>query len=421
MNVLIIGKSARDEAFIKNIIKSPKLDKLFCIPGNPAIARYAECVNIPFDDITSIIEFAKENKVNLVISFDEYMIQSGLADICKQEELKVFAPVVNTAQIATSKSFCKKFAYKHKIPILRYGVFDKENSAVDYLEKSTFPVVIKYDYLAHQDSFVCKSFKEAKNIIEKVFHEAQKKVVIEEFLPGEIITLSVLTDGYQVLAFPYAKEYYYSLDGDGGYITKGVGAYVPNSKVSLKTEKKMAKEIVFPLLDSLQKSHGAYEGFLTFQILLLPDGQLKLLDILPTINIPIATCVFQLVEDDLLEIILSAIEGTLEDYQNFNISNDVVASLALMSGSYPNNAKIGSVVDGIENLDEDNIELFYNDVGMNSDYEIVTTGGRAFFMTARASTLNKAVCDLYNNVDTIQFNGKNYRNDIGKSSVSKEF
>jgi len=422
VKILVIGKSAREQAFIEKISESNKSEKIYCIPGNPAIAQFAECVNIPIEDLTSMVEFAKEYEIDLTIALDEYVIQNGIANIFKQENLKIFAPTQEAAQIATSRSFAKKFLYKNKIPTPKYAIFDKENSALDYLGKAEFPLMVKYDHLAHQDSFLCTSLIKARNIISNVFNEVEKKVVIEEYLEGEIITFSILTDGYNVIPLPYTKIYKRTLNGDGGAFTKGVGAYTPTNKISEDTEQKIAKEIIFPLLDVMQAHYMPYEGFLSVQLIILPNNEVKVLEFLPTISIPEATCTLQLIENDLLEIIYAATEGALEDYQgNIIISEDTCVSVALMSGSYPINPKTNSPVEGIEDLDDDNINLYYNETGMNEYYEVVTTGGRPFFMTSRASTLNKATENLYNNIGTINFNGKNYRTDIGKLNIYKGY
>ena len=163
-----------------------------------------------------------------------------LLKVVKEQGLKIFAPSFEAAQIATSRAFSKKFLYKNHIPTTKYGVFDKEQTAIDYINKSTFPLFVKYDHLAHEDSFLCTSFNKAKNTISKVFEEVQKKVIVEDFVEGEIITFSILTDGYNVLPLPYVKEYKRVLDGNGGAFTKGVGAYTPFNKVSEELENKIA-------------------------------------------------------------------------------------------------------------------------------------------------------------------------------------
>ena len=416
MNVLVIGKSAAAHSFVQLLTKFHRFDKLYCIPGNPAIASYAECINIAPDDITAMVEFAKENNIDITIPLDEYVIQNGIADIFIRENLKIFAPVVEAAQIATSRAFAKKFIYKQKVPSPKYGIFDRENTAIDFLKKINFPVVIKYDHLAHYDSFICTTYSKAKNVVEKVFFDIGKKVIIEEYTEGERIRLSILTDGYNVVPLPYVKEYDRALDGDGGEITKGVGAIAPSKKISSKTEEKIAQKIVFPILDALQRAGTPYIGFLSLKFILIPNGDIMLEECHPIPGIPEAVCSFQLINDDILSYINAALMGALEDCKpTFNTSEETVVCLALMSGNYPLNYRENVIVDGIEDIDEDNIELYYNDAGMNASYEISTTGGRPFFMSAKAATLNKASKDLYDNADTIKFPGMHYRKDIGKT------
>ena len=212
--------------------KSNCIEKIYCVPGNPAIAASAECINIALSDLTGFCEFVKEKNIDITIPFDEYVIYNGIANIFQQENLRVYAPTYEAAQISASRAFGKKFIYKQKIPTVKYGVFDREASAIDYLKKSDFPVVIRYDHIAHSDSFLCPTFSKAKEVLEKVFFDVGKKVVIEEFPEGEIIRLSILTDGYSVVPFPYVKEYDRAQDGNNGELTNGVGAYAPFAKIS---------------------------------------------------------------------------------------------------------------------------------------------------------------------------------------------
>ena len=417
MNIFVIGKSAGAQSFIELLSKSKYVDKIFCAPANPAIAEFAQCVNISLDDLTGFVEFVKANNIDITIPFDEYVIQNGIADIFTQENLKVFAPSFEASQIATSRAFFKKFIYKQKIPSPKYGIFDREASAIDYLKKSKYPVVIKYDHFANQDAFICAGFSKAKQIVEKVFFDVGKKVIIEEFSEGEIFRLSLVTDGYNVIPFPYVKEYDRALDGDNGEITKGVGAYAPFTKISSKLEEKIAQKIVFPLLDGLQNAGIPYIGFLSMKMVLTPNEDAELIECSPLPSVPEAVCAFQMIENDFIEIIKAAINGALEDVGTcFNLTDDTVVTTALLSGNYPDDYCENQAVSGIEDIDEDNIGLYYNDVGINSLYEISTIGGRAFFMSAKAGTLNKAADDLYSNTDKISFNEMYYRRDIGKTA-----
>ncbi len=413
MNIFVIGKSAGAQAFIELLNNSRSVNKIFCAPGNPAIALLAECVNISPNDITAFCEFAKENNIDITVPFDEYVIQNGITNIFMQENLKIFAPTVEAAQIATSRAFAKKFIYKQKIPTPKYGIFDREASAIDYLKKADFPVVIKYDHIANRDTFICPTFVKAKDVLEKVFFDVGKKVVAEELLEGEIFRLTVLTDGYTVIPCPYVKEY--TMDTCFNEITKDIGAYAPFFKISSRQENIIAQKILFPVLDALQNTGTPYVGFLSLKFLLTPKGEIMLLDcsVLPSISE--AVCIFQMIEEDIAMIINRAVDTTLEDMNSvINVTDDMLLSAALINEGYPADCAEKLSVQGIEDVDEDNIGVYYNDVGMNSVYEISTMGGRPFFLTARAGTLKKAVDDLYNNMDKIKFFGVQYRKDIGK-------
>ena len=409
MNVFVIGKSAAADAFIRLLNKTSDA-KIWCTQGNPAISAYAECINISPNDITGMVEFAKENAIDITIPLDIDVIQNGITNIFLQEKLNIFAPTIDAAQITTSRAFAKKLFHRQKIQTPKYGIFDREASAIDFLKKISFPVVIKYDYLSDYDTYICSSYSKAKDILEKVFFNVGKKVLVEEFIEGEIIRLGVISDGYNVVPLQYVREYN-TIKNEN--IIKSVGAYAPYNKISSRLEDNIAQKIVFPILDALQSIQTSYIGFLSLKMVVTHDEDIKLLECLPVLSESEAVCTFQMIEDDILKIINAATMGALEDFgMNINMTDNTLASAAIINEN-PDNKRI---VMGIEDLDEDNIELFYNDVGMNSLYEISTSGEKAFYITAKAGTLNKAVSDLYNNIDKINFSGMYYTKDIGKTN-----
>ncbi|MDD3593782.1 MAG: phosphoribosylamine--glycine ligase [Candidatus Gastranaerophilales bacterium] len=422
MKILVIGKTAREHAFIEKISNSPRITELFCVPGNPAIAEYATCVNIALDDIEAMASFAAEHQIDLTVALDEYVIAKGIADIFEQYNLKIFAPKISSAQIALSRVFAKKFMYKNKIPSSKYGIFDKETSAIDYARKSSYPLLIKYDTLEEQDTYFCETFNEAKKYIQKAFSDAQKQIVIEDYIEGDEITFTILTDGFNVLPFPFVKLYKRALEGDGGAITKGVGAYIPPNKINLHIEEIIAKKIVFPLLDTMQEESIAYEGFLSINFVITPKNEVKALEFSPAFNILEAVSVLPLVEDDLIDIIYASISGALGDeYSSLNITDDTVVSVGLLSGNYPFNHKENTMIEGIEDIDEDEVEVYYNNTAMNSSYELVTAGGLPVILRGTGSTVNNARERVYNCIDTITFPEIRYRKDIAKFNISKDF
>ena len=385
MRIFVIGKTAREHALIEQIAKSPRCKEIFCAPANPAIAEFATCVNITMDDLTSMAEFAKENLVDLTIVMDEDLIAKGISNLFKAEGLRIFAPTQEAAQLGTSRAFAKKFLYKLKAPITKYGVFDKENSAVDFAKKAQFPIKITFDYICETESFLCKTFHQAKETLSQIFSYGTRRVIIEEYAEGEEFNITILTDGYQVLPLPYVKK-------------ENDKAYTPVAQITSAIENDIAQNIIFPIIDALQNQGLSYEGFLSLRFLLQNNEQIIALEVQPTISIPEATCIFQLIKDDLLDIIFIATEGALEDcYQNIYTSDDAVVSKLLIA------PKEYSKVVGIENLDAENIELFYNKVGMNTNYEIITNDKDAFYMTAKASTITRAEQLLEENKNIVEF------------------
>ena len=391
MKVFVIGKTAREQAFIEQISKSKRCEEIFCAPANPAIAAFASCVNIAMSDISSMLEFAFENQVDLTVVFDEDLISRGIVNIFQDAGLRIFAPTSDAAQIALSRAFFKKFLYKQKVPILKYGVFDKENSALDFLKKATYPVVIKTDVKKNEDVFYCLTFSQAKQKLDEIFDMESQKIVIEEYVEGQEFAISVLTDGYQVLPLGYTRRIY---DND----LKQEISCTPVAQITAEIENTIAQKIIFPVIDALQAQKKPYVGFLSLKFLVCSDGSIYALDFEAGLGSQDATLLLQLIKDDLLDIVYVASEGALEDfYSNIDIAQDAVAGTRI---SAPN---AGMIVEGIEELDSDDIALYYNDVGMNINYEISTNGKNAFYMTSAAATLTKSIENLKENMRILNF------------------
>lgn len=391
MKVFVIGKTAREQAFIEQISKSKRCEGIFCAPANPAIAAFASCVNIAMSDISSMLEFAFENQVDLTVVFDEDLISRGIVNIFQDAGLRIFAPTREAAQIALSRAFAKKFLYKQKVPILKYGVFDKENSALDFLKKSTYPVFIKTDVKKNDDAFYCTTFGKAKKKLDEIFDNDPQRIVIEEYIEGQEFTVSVLTDGYQVLPLGYVKKIFDSSFGEEI-------SFTPVAQITAAIENIIAQKIIFPVIDALQAQKNPYVGFLSLKFLVCSDGAIYALDFSASLNVDEAVLFFQMIDDDLLDIVYIASEGALEDfYSSINISDDVLVASII---SAPN---ANMVVEGIEKLDADGIALYYNDVGMNINYEISTNGKNAFYMTSAAATLTKSIENLKENMRILNF------------------
>jgi phosphoribosylamine--glycine ligase len=421
MKVLVIGSGAREHALIWKLSKNKRIKEIFCIPGNPGITELATCVNINIENIGDMCEFALENDINLTIPLSDKVIANGICDLFRENNLQIFGPSKQAANIASNRAFAKKFMFKHKIPTPRYGLFDKENAALDYARKSTYPLLVRYDtpYAYAEDSFFCETYAQAKKNIEKSFANLNKTVVIEEYFGGHEITFTIITDGYNAVPLPYSRVYKRALDFDGGGMTQGIGAFAPVDKIDSVIENKIATGIVFPALDALNKEGTPYEGFLSISIIINDKNEVKAVDFRATIGDPEAQTVLPLVENDIFDVLYAASIGALGDeYEYLDINDQHSVTVYLTSGNYPSGCKKSIVIDGIENIDDDDLLLFYGDTAMNSYYEVVTNGGRVLSFTSTSSTLNKACERVYESLDIVNFEGKRYRKDIAKESLS---
>lgn len=415
MKILVIGMNAREEILTEKLLKSKKVEKVFCAPGNPSISKNAECVNINIDDIASFVGFAKENKIDLTITLNEYVISKGITDVFKENGLSIFAPSLSSALVSMNKITAKRFADKYYIKTPNSEIFDKEQAALSYLQKANYPVLIRVPDLVEEDGFYCETFKQARKQFIKLFNENNKYLIIEKFIEGDRVTLPAVTDGYNILAMPYVKTYRRMLDGDGGEFTKTVGAVAPFGKIDKDLEQEIAQNIIFRYLDSLQANNIHYEGFLSFDFVINEKG-VFLCDVIPTIDNVVATTVFPLIEDDITDIIFATINGALGDiYPSIKTNNLNIISVPLLCSKCAKDFDTQFVINGIENIDDDSINLYYNEIAMSENFDILAKGFRPIILNSAAATLTKAYSNIYSEIENISFKNLSYRKDVGKT------
>lgn len=416
MNVLIIGSGAKEYALAKLMKSYENVDLVFVAPGNDAVCEIANRVDIRADNTDELLDFAKANEIDLTIACSEQSIINGIADKFNNAGLMIFAPCAEAAKICTSKSSAKKFMYKTRIPTPKFGIFDRENMAVDYARKSTMPIVIKTDcHLPGENTVVCESFKIAKRVIEEAFNSQNKKLVIEDYAMGQEFTYYIITDGYNALPLSSVVPYKYSLDGDGGLVSSGVGAYAPFYMINKELEQRIFKEIIYPTLDELGKNHNQYVGILGIDIVLDNTGKLNVLEFNSFLQEPDAECVLALIDENIENLMRAAVTGSLtNEYAEIKKLEQYALSVVLNAGNYPVSGKSGAVISGLEDVD-DEINVAHFKTCKNARDEFETIGGRTLSVTAVGATLESAMKKAYENAKLIQFEGKKHRNDIGKT------
>lgn len=417
MKVLIIGSGAKEYTIAKKISYYENTSLVFVAPGNDAISEFANCVDIKVDDIDALLQFAKENAIDLTIVASETAIFNGIAEKFNEAGLMVFAPTSEAARITSSKSISKKFMYKTKIPTSKFGIFDRENMAVDYARKSSYPLVVKTDSHQHGENvFVCDNFKIAKRIIENLFDLKHKRIILEDFVFGHEFSYYVITDGYNAMPIQSVVPYKGTLEGNGGHLTSGLGSYSPFYMIDKALEARIFQEVVYPLLDELAKNGSSYVGVLGVDIILDRAGKLNVIEFNPFFKEPDAQSVLELFDENLLNVMRSAVVGSLVDeYSELKSLPLFSSSVVLSSGNYPNDTKYGHVISGLADAEEYSTIAHFNTTNNGSNY--VTSGGRTLVVTSVASTLDKSVEKTYDAIDLIDFNDKKYRKDIGKTLI----
>lgn len=416
MKLLIVGSGSTEYSIARLVSQYEDTELVFVAPGNAAIAEFSNCVDIKSDDINALVEFVKANEIDMTIACSEKSIEAGIAEKFNEEGLMIFAPSSEAARITTSKSAAKKFMYKTKIPTPKFGIFDRENIAVDYARKSKYPLVVKTDCHQHGENvFVCDNFKIAKRVIEDLFDAGQKKVVIEDYIAGQEFSYYVITDGYNAMPVNSVVPYKSVLEGNGGSITSGLGAYAPFYMIDRELEGRIFKNVIYPALDELSKNGNQYVGILGVDMILDRSGKLNVIEFNPFFKEPDAQCVLELLNENIVHIMRAAIAGSLVDeYSEISMKPLYSASLVLSAGNYPSEGKYGSVINGIDDAME-HCEISHFNTIKDNEGNTLTAGGRTLVLTSSASTLEKASKNLYECVDFISFEAMKYRKDIGKT------
>lgn len=411
---LLIGSGGREHAIAWKLAQSARLEKLYCIPGNPGIAAYAECVNIPVSDHAQLVQFARDASIDLVIVGPEGPLADGLADVFGAAGIRTFGPSRLAAEIESSKSFSKQFMARHRIPSARFKVFSDIVSASRYLERVDYPIVVKASGLAagkgvilpetRQEALVCLD----SMLIAGDFGDAGKEVVIEERLSGPEVSLLAFCDGKTVKMMLPAQDHKRLMDGDRGPNTGGMGAYAPAAVCSEEVFEEITRTVLQATVDGLYAEGRPYVGVLYAGLMLDPRGP-QVLEFNCRFGDPETQVLLPLLKTDLLEIVLACVEGRLAE-QTVEWSTGSAACVVLASEGYPGTYKTGKVVRGLDNLPEGSAVFHAGTKKQNG--EILTAGGRVLAVSGWADTLPEALARAYQAARQITFDGKQFRSDI---------
>lgn len=422
MKILMIGSGGREHALIKKLLESPKVEKIYCAPGNGGISCDAENVNISAMDIEGVVNFAKENKIDLVFVAPDDPLAAGMVDALEAEGIRAFGPKKAAAEIEASKVFSKNLMKKYGIPTADYQVFDNSKDAVDYVVNNNMaPVVVKADGLAlGKGVLICQTVEDAKAAIhsimdDKKFGESGSRVVIEEFLTGPEVSVLSFTDGKCVKPMVSSKDHKRALDGDKGLNTGGMGTISPNPYYTDEMAEICRKTIFEPTIDAMNKEGRTFKGCLYFGLMLTPKGP-KVIEYNARFGDPETQVVLPRLETDLVDICEAVIDGTLSDI-DIKWKKGAAACVVMASGGYPESYKKGIEMSGLDEKGGVEGAIVYHAGTKLENGKFYTNGGRVLGVTAVDDTLEGALKKAYEAVEKISFEGAHYRKDIGTCPV----
>ncbi|MCE1176410.1 MAG: phosphoribosylamine--glycine ligase [Burkholderiales bacterium] len=420
MNVLVIGSGGREHALAWKLSNSPKVSAVFVAPGNAGTAHLPKTRNITQVDNAALVQFAKSNQIALTVVGPEAPLAKGVVDAFRAEGLAIFGPTKAAAQLESSKAFAKDFMARHGIPTAFYGTFTDAPSAHNYVKQHGAPIVIKADGLAAgKGVVVAMTETEAHQAIDDMLEgnrlgDAGARVVIEEFLAGEEASFIVLCDGEHALPLATSQDHKRLLDGDAGPNTGGMGAYSPAPVVTDAVYERAMREVIHPTLDGMKADGIVFTGFLYAGLMISPDGAIKVLEFNCRMGDPETQPIMRRLESDLYDVLLAGALGQLNQVQ-LNWSKDVALGVVLAAAKYPDTPRTGDVMRIAADTDE--CVTFHAGTTLDKEGNTVTAGGRVLCVTATAPTLRAAQNAVYAHIKNIQFDGMQYRNDIGYRAV----
>lgn len=421
MKVLVVGSGGREHALVWKLSQSSKIDKIYCARGNAGIAQLAECVDISPENINGLCKFAKEHSIDLTIVGPELPLSMGIVDLFRQNDLLIFGPTKNAAQIESSKSFAKNLMKKYGIPTAKFNIFGERSNAKQFARNCKFPIVVKFDGLAGgKGVFICENFEQAQNAIDSCFINSHPSVIIEEFINGRELTYQVITDGYTAIPLPSSQDYKKSEDGNGGLNTGGMGAIAPVPFLDNNLEEKIMHTIVLPIIQAMQEEGAPFTGTLYTGLMIDKFNNPYVIEFNSRFGDPETQAIMPLIEEDLFDILYSAASGALsDDYEFFKTSQNHSMTLVLASIGYPRRFKKGFEITGLDKIDNDNIVIFHSGTTLSKEGKLITNGGRVLSINATALNLNRAHDYAYESNNFINYRNKKYRKDIARFYVKK--
>ena len=423
MKLLVIGSGGREHAMAWKLAQSPKVQKVFVAPGNGGTATENGLENIDISSIPELIGFAKKEQVYLTVVGPEAPLAAGIVDAFQEAGLKIFGPVRAAAQLEASKDFAKQFMQRHGLPTARYATFSSAAAAKAYVEKQGAPIVVKADGLAAgKGVVVAATLAEATAAIDQMLvqnklGDAGARVVIEEFLEGEEASFIVMADGAHALPLATSQDHKRLQDGDTGPNTGGMGAYSPAPVVTPQLHARVMREIILPAIAGMAKDGTPYVGFLYAGLMIDKAGNPKTLEFNCRLGDPETQPIMLRLKSDLLELVEHALAGAL-DRAATDWDIRPALGVVLAAGGYPDEPRKGAEITGLPKATED-CRVFHAGTKLENK-KVTANGGRVLCVTALGGSLKMARTRAYQAVESIRFDGMQFRKDIGHRALKKD-
>lgn len=421
MDILVIGGGGREHAIVWALAKSPKADKIYCAPGNAGIGQLAECVPIAVSEFEKLAAFAVEKQVGLIVVGPDDPLADGIVDAFDATGIPVFGPRKNAAEIEGSKTFMKDLLHKYDIPTAAYAKFDDYEKALAYLRQQGAPIVVKADGLAAGKGVtVARTIEEAEQALgdimqSKVFGDAGSRVVIEEFLEGQEMSILAFVDGETVKPMSAAQDHKPAYDGDLGPNTGGMGTYSPLPHIQPSIIEEAIETIIKPTAKAMVAEGRPFRGVLFAGLMITPDGKPKTIEFNARFGDPETQVVLPRLKTDLLDVFLAAVNGNLADLE-LEWRDEAAVCVILASGGYPASYPKGIAINGLEDEQEGTI-VFHAGTSRDADGTWRTNGGRVLGVVGLGADIASARAKAYERAETITFEGKFNRTDIALKAL----
>ncbi len=421
MNIGIIGSGGREHSICKSLLKSKKINKLFCFPGNGGTSEIANNVSIDLDNFEEIKDFILDKKIDLIIVGPEKPLVDGIVEYLEKFDIKVFGPNSHAAQLEGSKIFTKKICETYNIPTAKFGIFKNKIDAEKYVQNSKYPIVIKADNLASgKGVYICNNFNESKLAINEIFEGKfgkAERLLIEEFLDGEEMSYFVISDGINLKFFQTAQDHKRVLEGDKGKNTGGMGAYSPSRLINNKLEQKILERIIRPTIKALLDKDIKYKGFL-YAGLMIVENDPYLIEYNVRMGDPECQTILPILKSDLLDIILACCDEKLEKI-NIEWKDKKSLCVVVCSKGYPEKFDKNIEIQNLKKINLESDDHLYHAGTKKKDNRYYAVGGRVLNIVSVSENFLEAKEKINKNLKKLNWSGGFFRKDIGYKVIDK--